>query len=207
MRYLASLGIAGLVSLSLFWFMQYMIAPSTDGLKKQESVTLSNFISAERESRIETKDRRKPDPPEEDPPPEVPELAIQQDTQTQQQQLDIDIPQIDVPLAAAGGVSLSGVSVGGLGFGDGDIIPLVRQPATYPRRALQARIEGWVDMELTISATGLVEEVTVVNSEPKRLFDQAAKSAVRRWKFKPRLVNGQAVPQKGIQRIEFKLGE
>jgi protein TonB len=49
--------------------------------------------------------------------------------------------------------------------------------------------------------------VRVVNAKPRRIFDAAAMAAARRWRFKPRVVNGQAVAQRGLQRIEFKLSD
>ena len=42
-------------------------------------------------------------------------------------------------------------------------------------------------------------------SRSQRLFEAAAVQAVLRWKFKPKVVNGQPVQQKGAQRIEFNL--
>jgi protein TonB len=45
----------------------------------------------------------------------------------------------------------------------------------------------------------------VLDAKPRRLFERAAKKAILKWKFKPRIVDGKAVPRKAIQTIEFKL--
>ena len=56
-----------------------------------------------------------------------------------------------------------------------------------------------------VNADGSVRSAKVTEAKPKGLFDAAAVTAVLRWKFKPRVVNGEPVPQRGLQRIEFNL--
>ena len=75
----------------------------------------------------------------------------------------------------------------------------------YPNRALKRRKEGWVKVQFIITASGHVKSPFVVSSKPSGVFDKAALKAIRRWKFKARVVNGQAVAQKAVQTIEFKL--
>ena len=45
----------------------------------------------------------------------------------------------------------------------------------------------------------------VIESDPPGVFDKAAIRAVSRWRFKPRMVNGRAVPGKATQVVDFKL--
>lgn len=78
-------------------------------------------------------------------------------------------------------------------------------PASYPPRALRAGVQGWVDVEFTITATGDVSDAKVVASQPRREFDREALRAVQQYKFKPRVENGRPVPAAGRQRVEFKL--
>jgi protein TonB len=77
---------------------------------------------------------------------------------------------------------------------------------SYPPEAFRSRREGWVEVQFTITADGKVANPKVVNSEPGRVFDQAALEAVRRWTFKPRMVDGKAAEEQATRRIEFKLG-
>ena len=90
---------------------------------------------------------------------------------------------------------------------DTDVIPLVQIRPAYPRSAKQARIEGYVTMSVTIRPDGTVSDVEVIKAEPRRLFDKSAKSAMLRWKFRPKIVDGQPVSQQAEQTIEFKLGK
>ena len=61
-------------------------------------------------------------------------------------------------------------------------------------------------MAFTITADGKVANAKVSNSQPGRVFDQAALEAVRRWTFKPRMVDGKPAEEQATRRIEFKLG-
>jgi protein TonB len=91
--------------------------------------------------------------------------------------------------------------------GDGELIPLVKIAPRYPRKAALAGKEGWVKVEFTVTELGTVADVKVLDSKPRRLFDRAAKRAILKWKFKPRVVDGKPVARRAVQVIEFKLAE
>lgn len=61
----------------------------------------------------------------------------------------------------------------------------------YPEIAKQAKVEGFVALDLRIGKTGRVTNVLIRRSVP--LLDQAAIDAVRQWVFEPLLVEGKAV--------------
>jgi periplasmic protein TonB len=75
----------------------------------------------------------------------------------------------------------------------------------YPARAMSRHIEGWVKIEVTISTAGTVTNATVASAQPPGIFDDTALDATKKCKFKPKLVNGLAVTQKGIKKSTFKL--
>jgi protein TonB len=85
------------------------------------------------------------------------------------------------------------------------VVPLFRVPPKYPSRAVSRHIEGWVKVEFTIQTDGSVDNAVVVASEPEAMFDDAALTAIGKWKFKEKIVNGVAVPQRAVQRLQFKL--
>jgi TonB family protein len=76
------------------------------------------------------------------------------------------------------------------------------QPA-YPSSALRMRTEGAVKLLATIGKTGNVTEVKVVSGEP--LLTQSAVEAVKQWKYKPYLLNGEPVEIQTEISINFKL--
>ena len=86
-----------------------------------------------------------------------------------------------------------------------EVVALLKVEPKYPRKAAIEGIEGWVKLKFTILEDGSVTNIKVAASNPRRIFDKSAKRAIKRWKFKPRIVNGKAVKQTAIQTITFKL--
>ena len=75
----------------------------------------------------------------------------------------------------------------------------------YPLEALRTRTEGWVELEFTITPNGAVRDIEVVGAEPRGVFDRSAADALARWRFKPRLVNGQPATQRSTLIMRFNL--
>lgn len=80
---------------------------------------------------------------------------------------------------------------------------LSAQPPEYPAAALRRLVSGWVDLEFTVMPDGSVADIRVVEAQPRNVFDAAAISALRRWRFAPVLRDGVAVSQRAHQRIRF----
>jgi TonB family protein len=76
----------------------------------------------------------------------------------------------------------------------------------YPRRALEDEVEGWVDVSFALTPAGDVVEARVEGATPRNVFDRAALTAVRQWKFEPRDPVA-AYTQRIRTRVEFKLRE
>ncbi len=69
---------------------------------------------------------------------------------------------------------------------------LIRQVRpVYPPLARQARIQGTVKLTAIISKTGTIQELQVLSGHP--LLIPAALSAVKQWRYRPTLLNGQPV--------------
>jgi protein TonB len=75
----------------------------------------------------------------------------------------------------------------------------------YPPRALRDGVEGWVELEFTVTETGAVGDVLVVDSQPGGVFERAAIEAVASWRFRPRTVNGRPVQQRSNITIRFEV--
>ncbi|HEX7237994.1 MAG TPA: TonB family protein [Gammaproteobacteria bacterium] len=84
---------------------------------------------------------------------------------------------------------------------DGDVIPIVQTKPEYPPRAQSAGIEGWVRVQFSVTSVGTVRDAVVVESEPGTTFDEAALKAIARWRYNPRVENGEAVERVGVQAI------
>ena len=88
-----------------------------------------------------------------------------------------------------------------------DIKPQVvyQIPPQYPIFAKRQGIEGWVEIKFIINQQGLMEQETVARAEPQGIFDQAALTSLRQWKFIPGQKNGKPVKTKVVQIIRFNL--
>lgn len=75
----------------------------------------------------------------------------------------------------------------------------------YPVTAVRANQEGWVEVSFTITPDGNVDDVKVVDAEPRHVFDRAAVEAVSRWKYQPATQDGAPVASQDKRRIVFKL--
>jgi len=96
----------------------------------------------------------------------------------------------------------------GLSASDGEYLPIVKVAPVYPRRAQTRGIEGWVLLTFTVTETGSVIDPEVIDAEPSGVFDSAAKKAVERFKYKPRVINGKPQVVRGVEHlITFKLDD
>jgi periplasmic protein TonB len=67
-------------------------------------------------------------------------------------------------------------------------------------------LEGWVRCQVHHqSRRHGGSNPVVVDADPRRVFDREATRAILRWKFRPRIVDGEAVSREAEQVIEFKL--
>lgn len=88
----------------------------------------------------------------------------------------------------------------------GDARPIVRVEPKYPAIAAREGIEGWVKLSFSITSSGTVDNIQVLDAEPKRTFNQAAKRALAKWKYKPNIHAGKAQAQDGMMvMLDFKL--
>ncbi len=128
---------------------------------------------------------------------------------------------IDMGEGGAGGVEggVPGGVVGGIVGGLPDAPPpmqavrvggQIKEPKklknvtpVYPDIAKQARVQGVVILECTISPQGKVTDVKLLRGIP--LLDQAAIDAVKQWVYTPTLLNGVPVPVIMTVTVNFKL--
>jgi protein TonB len=74
----------------------------------------------------------------------------------------------------------------------------------YPSAAKRDGIAGSVDLEVTISSSGVVEDVSVVSATPLDMFEKSAVAAVRKWKYDPRFVDG--LPTEARVKVHLDFG-
>ena len=88
---------------------------------------------------------------------------------------------------------------------DRDLEQLTATEPVYPPGALRDRVEGWVEVDFTVTEGGAVREIEIVAAEPRGVFEAAATAAVGQWRFQPRVVNGRPVPQRSSVTLRFNV--
>lgn len=78
-------------------------------------------------------------------------------------------------------------------------------PLSYPKRARAKGVEGFVKFNILVSSTGEIERVKILESTPAGVFDQAALSFVKSWKFSPAMYQGSPVRVWVNQTVRFAL--
>ena len=191
----SSLGVA--VTFGLLFIMQLLIATGEGAVTNTENFRLGDFVRVERNEIIETKKEKPEKPPEPEMPPEMPS-PDQLDNFDNSMTVSVSAPQIS-----------TSVSMGGFGFGisDGEYLPIVKVAPVYPARALSRGLNGYVIVEFTVTTNGSVRDVFVVESS-STLFERAASEAALKFKYKPRVIDGEAVEVPGIRnKITFEIAE
>ena len=74
--------------------------------------------------------------------------------------------------------------------------PVKRVEPMYPAMAAKKNIEGEVVLQFDISKTGTTENIKVIKSTPEGVFDKSAITALKQWKYKPRIQGG--IPEKQV---------
>lgn len=111
--------------------------------------------------------------------------------------MDLTDRKIALAASASVGIEASSVAVPGPK-------PLRVQEPIYPRRALEAGIEGSVVIEFGVDQFGAAREMRVIRSTPEGIFDSAALDALRHWRYAEPLGSDLALRYR--QAISFTLG-
>ena len=190
-RYTGSFLLAAAMTFGLFFAMQLLVAtgnnPIIDKLPDREIVIAPQLT----DSPIETVTPKPPEPPVTLDPPDTPR-----------------VPPVIVDPGPT--VVVIGPPIDPAGPGDptgdppmnGNAVPMVRIEPVYPESARARGIEGYVVLAFDITKEGTVKNITVVDAQPKGVFERAATKAATRFKYQPRMLDGQAVEQQNA-RFQF----
>ena len=189
MRIPLALLVGGLLSLGMFWVLWKLISAPIDVTEMREATRIE-FTRMRKDTEVASKREQKVE--RERPPlaPEVPRMAFSSGS------VESNVATLTPSVDARGAMSGLSLSAGS----DRDTIPLVRVPPDYPPRALNRGLEGWVQVQFTITGTGSVKDAVVVKSSSK-VFEEAALKSILRWRYNPKIENGVAVDRVGVQTI------
>lgn len=182
--------VGALFTTAVFWLLWSLVSTSFEGAQRSEATRIE-FSRMRRDTEVATKREEKVERERPPPTPETPRMALSAGG------IENNIAQLAPVVDARGAMSRMTMTAGS----DRDVIPLVRINPDYPPRALSRGLEGWVQVQFTITATGTVKDPVVVDAMPKNIFDDAALKAIARWRYNPKVENGVAVERVGVQTI------
>ena len=193
-RWAVSMLMAAGITLGLFYFMQALIATGADLDQRVSVVKIVDATMPEIELEV-IEEIDKPEPIEDDTEV-VEEVPDRQVNLSDGPSLNIERASVDLDT----GLQLSNASISAT---DGDMLPLVAIAPQYPTRAAQRGIEGWCLVSFTVNGLGNVLEdtIVVVDAEPSTMFDRSSIRAAGRFKFQPRVVDGQGVAVENVQYV------
>ena len=195
-RYLIGVVAGAVVTFVLFLLMQALIKSDKSPFSDAAGGKILEFVRLQEDQELIIKQRKpKPPPPPDEPPPDMPKP----DFDSSDVSTGIDIGAVDVNL------DLNITGTGGFSS-DGEYLPIVKVAPIYPRRAQTRGIEGYVLLEFIVTSTGAVRNPVVIEAKPPGIFDRAAVQAALKFKYKPKVVNGEPVEVAGVRNlIKFEL--
>ncbi len=183
--------VGAVVAISLLWVMQYLIATGKDVISDRQKVHFMDFVRVEKDQSVERKTRKPKKPPApEEQPPDMP--------QPQQDQVNPQAESIYVAPVGIGGGDMDIASSFGLEASDGEYLPIVKVAPIYPRRAQSRGVEGYCTIEYTVTKNGTTTNPRVVDCSSS-LFEKASIEAALKFKYKPRVINGEAIDVPGVR--------
>jgi protein TonB len=180
------------VTLSLFWLMQYLIVTADRTLNDSGAGNLIDFVRIKRDESVKARQLKpkKPPPPEAAPPqPPTPQLD---NLNPNAEKIAISAVPVETDIEMTGGFSL--------GVGEGDYLPIVKVAPIYPNRALTRGIEGFCVVQYTVTRLGTTKDPLIIEDQcTSTLFHRASLNAALKFKYKPRIMDGEAVEVPGVQ--------
>lgn len=175
------------VVVGLFMVMHSLIDRDFEN-PEVSNTKIADLVQPDEEIQLEST-VAKPDKVEdpEEPPPEMQMMQIDLN-------MDTDIEN-SAPVAS---VEVN-ISTTGMSSGDGEYLPIVKVAPIYPRRAQSRGISGYCIVEYTVTTSGAIRDPQAVDCEPAGVFEKASVKAALKFKYKPRVVDGEPIEVAGVQ--------
>jgi len=186
-KLLSYISLSVIITFCLFAFMASLISSDSVNVAPPLPPVVIEMAQAPEDSKVQLIEKVKLDPPP------TPEAMPKSDVTPVVANDALALTYQSVPISLTGkGTTFKQYE----GMGDKEARPIVRVNPKYPMDAMRKGTEGWVILAFDINKVGKVVNISVIDSQPKRIFDKAARHALRKWKYQAKSVDGQAVYQK-----------
>lgn len=186
--------------LAAFAVIQWWLWAPREPAAQDEIVAIVDLVTEEEEQAPD-----EPPPPELTPPPPPPDVPLSSAETALAGLPALAAPNaapllsnINIPVKIAGGGSLAGAGFGGFargtgqgagaaGFGRGagfkgkELIPLSTARPQMPEWACKQKIKGWVEAVFTVLPSGRVQDVKIVDAQPRGVYEIAAIESISNW--------------------------
>ena len=78
-------------------------------------------------------------------------------------------------------------------------------PPRYPRGPKRRELEGWVEMQFTVSSLGETRDIEVVDASHEYFFRKEAVAAAEQWQFEPHVYRGVTIEPRAIAQVRFSV--
>lgn len=192
-RLVIGVALGVLVTTGLLWTMQYLIKIGDRSLNEGGSMHVVDFVRVKRSEQVQRRELKPEKPPQPEKPPETPPTPRLDDVNASADKIAISQAPVETEIELTG----AGFS---LGVGEGDYLPIVKVAPIYPDRALSRGIEGFCIVEYTVTKQGTVRDPVVLEDQcTSSLFHRASIQAALKFKYKPRVIDGEAVEVPGVR--------
>jgi TonB family protein len=89
----------------------------------------------------------------------------------------------------------------------GDLTPVKSVKPIYPTKANLSKVQGWVELDFTVTESGAVKDIAVHAASAPGVFEEAAINALSQWRYKPVQRDAKSVAQRARIRIRFALAD
>jgi protein TonB len=180
------------ITAGLFWMMQYLIATADRSLNESKTGALLDFVRLKRDETIQRRQLKPKKPPLPEAPPPQPPTPKLESLDPSAEKIAISAVPVETDIEMSGGFSL--------GVGEGDYLPIVKVAPIYPARALQRGLEGFCVVMYTVTNLGTIKDPVIIESQcTSSLFHRSSLQAALKFKYKPRVIDGEAVEVPGVQ--------
>ena len=183
-------------TLAAFALVQLLLWGPGEPAAQEEQIATVELVSEEIEAPED-----EPPPPELVPPPPPPPVASPESGLAGLPAMAAPtvapvLSNIQIPVKIAGGGSLTGAGFGGFARGAGsgagaygrgqgfqgkELIPLSTARPQMPEWACKQGIKGWVEAVFTVMPTGRVQDVKIVDAQPRGVYEIAAIESISNW--------------------------
>jgi len=184
------------ICLGLFGFMAFLVGNDKTAIFVPKPIPLVEVNQTPPDTKVNEIVRSMPKLPEpmENPPSTQPPDVETNDEGIGFEKITMELKNIGTKINALAGST------------DADARPVVRINPKYPPTAARDGKEGWVKLLFNINEIGGVFNIRVIDAQPKRIFNKAAKQALKKWKYRAKLADGKPIIQENLSvQLDFKM--